>query len=122
MNNPSTRRERRLQILAADLAELQRRAALERIQAAIEDAKHRAAKFGSSPKSVIAVYCIHFHRVTRWGRKRSEPLASLRSPAGYRDGPPLRWVAERQQQDRHKGRAAKNAAEIGSPQLIAAKS
>ncbi|MGH9433258.1 MAG: hypothetical protein ACRD3T_17140, partial [Terriglobia bacterium] len=35
-----------------------------------------AAKIGSSPKSVIAVYCGHFHRVTRWGRKRPEPLAS----------------------------------------------
>ena len=57
MNNGSNRRpERRLQILAADLAELQRRAAQQRIQAAIKDAKRRAAKLKPRRTDILKPY------------------------------------------------------------------
>lgn len=49
MNNASNPRERRLQILAADLAELESRAARQRIDAAIGEAKRRVAKLKPGP-------------------------------------------------------------------------
>lgn len=47
--NQSARCERPLGILAADLAELERRAAQQRIQGAIENAKRRASKLKREP-------------------------------------------------------------------------
>jgi hypothetical protein len=56
MNNASNQRERRLQILAADLAELQRRAEQQRIEAAIEDAQRRVAKLRPGRADVLKPY------------------------------------------------------------------
>jgi DNA invertase Pin-like site-specific DNA recombinase len=56
MNNVSNRSERRLEILAADLAELQRRTAQQRIYAAIEDAKRRTAKLRPGRTDILKLY------------------------------------------------------------------